>query len=634
MQKDSIRPGAMNLDKPSIPTALENGILPIEFQNRPVTVTFTVWEGAMQGYLYQLRWNGMPVGPEKSLSGQENPGDPLTLEIPVAVLSEGTYQVSYQVMNPESLIVNYSETTPLIIDRTAPGKPVLGPVLFPEVINDGLTSEELEGLGDVLQGTVASYNGMQANDVIRTYWNNAAGPVAIVNEDDMGFKKVRVDFIRPFLEAVGDGKALVHYTVTDLAGNVSAHSTPAPITLKLFYLPLPTPRIKEAQGNVLDPAQATRGATGVVDASAQLRAGDRVTLQWEGPKGSDRQEKLITEAEAGKALELVFTYALVIANAGQTVAISYTVNRVDGQVQVSDTLSLNIRQGLDSLPAPKMDTVGADGVLVPARIPASGATVRVRYPDMGPEDRVVVSWRGASNHDTAEQVVGSAAEVLFNVPKALIVASTGQSATVLYTVSRAGRQVESAPLWLSVYQGLILNTTPVTLSGKVYLLPGYPDLLPTLPAGTTVQRIAQGGQAPYTYRALDTQVVKVDSNGLVSVRGKGTTRIEVSDSRGETLSYEVNVTGVIHCLGLGSGSFTTVSNAAANQRARLCSLAELREIHAAYGNRWPMGNGNYWSTTVAMENLLGWKWYYVKNLVDGKEYKLLHHNASLGVGIR
>ena len=127
---------------------------------------------------------------------------------------------------------------------------------------------------------------------------------------------------------------------------------------------------------------------------------------------------------------------------------------------------------------------------------------------------------------------------------------------------------------------------------------------------------------------------KVDGNGLVSVRGKGTTRIQVSDSRGDSLSYEVSVTGVIHCLGLGSGSFTTVSNAAGQQGARLCSLDELREIHAAYGNRWPMGNANVWSSSVAMQNLVGWKWYFVKNLVNGGEYKLLHHNPSLGVAIR
>ncbi|GAB7531845.1 Ig-like domain-containing protein [Pseudomonas sp. 3A(2025)] len=635
MYETTALPVPMNLDVPYIPAALENGILPIEFHNRPVAVTFRVWEGSMVGYIYQLRWNGMEAGPKKTILDHEKPGDPLTLEIPVALLTEGNHEVSYLVKNPFSLITNYSEQTPLIIDRTPPGKPALGPILFPDVIKDGLTSEELERLGDVLQGTIASYSGMKANDAVRTYWNDTPGPIAIVSEDDMGLKRVMVDFIKPFLESVGDGEASVYYTITDLAGNVSPDSIPAPVTLKLSYTPpLPTPTVKEAQGNVLDPAHATAGATVRIEALAQLRAGDRVTVQWQGPKGSDNQEKAITEADAGQPLELRFAYALVIANAGETVAIAYTVNRANGQVQTSDTLHLNIRAGLDSLPTPSMDTVGADGVVTPSRIPESGATVRVRYPGMSRDDRVIVSWRGASNHDTANQTVGASTELLFNVPKALIVASSGRTATVFYTVRRADNQAESVPLWLSVYQGLVLDTTPVTLDGKVYLLPGSPDLLPTLPAGTTVQRVARGGQAPYTYSSSDTLVAKVDGNGLVTVRGKGTASIQVSDSRGESLRYTVNVTGVIQCLGLGSGSFTTVSTAAANQGARLCSIEELREIHAAYGARWPMGNANYWSSTVAMTNLVGWKWYFVKNLVSGGEFKLLHHNASLGVAIR
>ncbi|KQQ54456.1 hypothetical protein ASF84_14015 [Pseudomonas sp. Leaf127] len=623
---------------PIVPAAVDGLLDPTE---RNVQVQIPPYYFMADGHDVTLVWMG------KSASGatvmheevknlnQDDVGKPLAFVVPddkVAALAGGTLEVHYTVITYERDFFK-SPVLNLLVDIDSNN-----PLPAPNV--DKVDENGVLDPGDVVLEAVVRvlpYPAMAVGDKVTVRWDGrtAQGSYSTYTVINGGTVNKEVIFRVPknFVVANLNGTVEVWYDVQ--REGRTAVSIKKTLTVRSKALPpLPPPRIKEAQGNVLDPAQATRGATGVVDASAQLRAGDRVTLQWEGPKGSDRQEKLITEAEAGKALELVFAYALVIANAGQTVAISYTVNRVDGQVQTSDTLQLQIRQGLDSLPAPGMDTVGADGVLVPAQIPESGATVRVRYPGMGPQDRVVVKWRGASNHDTVEQVVGSAAELLFNVPKALIVASSGQSATVLYTVSRAGRQVESAPLWLSVYQGLILNTTPVTLSGKVYLIPGHPDLLPTLPAGTTVQRIAQGGQAPYTYRALDTQVARVDGNGLVTVRGKGTTRIEVSDSRGETLSYEVSVTGVIHCIGLGSGSFTAMANAAASQGARLCSLAELREIHAAYGNRWPMGNAIYWSSTVAMQNLVGWKWYSVKNLVVGAESKLLHSKATLGVAIR
>ncbi|MCF5283881.1 hypothetical protein GIW23_24990, partial [Pseudomonas syringae] len=58
------------------------------------------------------------------------------------------------------------------------------------------------------------------------------------------------------------------------------------------------------------------------------------------------------------------------------------------------------------------------------------------------------------------------------------------------------------------------------------------------------------------------------------------------------------------------------------------------DIHALYGNRWPMGNGNYWSSTVSSAGIGGWNWYYVKNMVTGGNFKLKSHNSSLGVGIR
>lgn len=624
-----------NLIAPSVVIKINNeGLLPVSALTGPIEVTFAAWLNVMEGISYQLLWDDKLTGEVKLIEKGTEPGTILNANIPVDVLTEGKHTIAYRLTNIENGTTSDSPSSPVEVDITQPGAPTLAPIILPRETLNGLTSEELENMGDVLTGTIASYNGMQEGDVVRTYWNDVPGPMAVVTKDDMGLKRVMVDFVRSFLELIGDIEAPVYYTVTDLAGNQSMASETLDVKLQLTVTtPLPTPTIKEATGSTLDPINASAGATVVIDATANLKTGDQVIVQWQGPKGSDTKEKTLTSAEAGQALEVLFAAVLVTANAGQTVSVSYVVNRVNGLVQVSDILALQVVSGLAELPAPRMDTVGADGVVTPSLIPGYGATVRVTYPGMGAQDSVVVNWRGASSHDTAAQVAGSG-ELQFNVPKALISATAGRSATVTYTVTRAGELAVSTALQLSVKQELVLDTSPVTLAGKIYLLPGSPDLLPNFPAETTVQRHASGGHAPYRYASSNPLVVSVDGNGLASVRGKGTATITATDALGATKSYPVTVTGVIHCIGLGSGSFSQISKASANNGARIPTIHELVEIYTLYGNRWPMGNGNYWSSTVSSAGIGGWNWYYVKNMVSGGNFKLKSHNASLGVGIK
>jgi hypothetical protein len=619
---------------PTIPAALAEGLIPNDALTTPITVNFPVWQAAEPQYTYQLVFDGERVLPEKEILPTDKPGDLLTVQIPVSLLSEGTHAVSYRVYSPFSDSEVFSGTTPIQIDRTAPGAPQLAPIIFPDVIQNGLTSAELEGLNNILPGKIAGYSGMAAGDEIRTYWGSMEGPMTVVDANDMGLNRVMVDFTRPFMELSDCQTSAVTYTVTDRAGNVSMVSDPVMIQLDLgMRQPLPAPVIREAEGQILDPADAVNGATLVIGATADLREGETVIAQWNGPKGNDRQEKLISAAEAGQALTLVFPGSVVTINDGQNVEVVYTVTRTSGIVQESAKLALKIMSAALELPAPTVDTVGPDGILRPSLITGWDAIVRVSYRGMDPRDMVRVRWVGARTFETMMMNVGGMTELVFGVPKMLIEMSIGSTATLTYIVTRNGVDMESVPLQLSVREGIMFDTSPVTLAGKIYLLPAHPDLLPTFPSGTTVHRIASGGRPPYTYSTSDAKVAVVAASGWTSVRGNGVATITVTDSAGEKQSYDVTVTGVIECHGVGSGNYTQISNAANRIGGRIPSIHELIEIYNAYGNRWPMGNANYWSSTVA-KNVFGAKWYYVKNLNTGKDYKLLHINSSLGVAIR
>lgn len=623
------------LSTPTVDGVLdEYGLLPVSLLESPLLVSFPAWADVTTGEIYQLLWDDTPTGFASIIVDGSKPGDILTTELPASELKEGLHKLAYRVTNPENGLHSDSLHIPIIIDRTAPGSPQLAPIIFPDIIQEGLTSSELEGLENVLTVEIASYNGIARDDVIHTYWGELEGPITFVSVDDMGPNRIKIQFPRAFLEQAGDGEASVHYTVTDLAGNLSMPSEAVPVTLRLSVItPLPNPTLKEAVGGTLDPANTPIGVTVVIDASAHLKSGEKITINWKGPKASDNKEKVVTVAEAGKTLEVIFASVMVSANDGQTIELSYTVTRNSGIVQYSDTAPFRVLSAQLELPAPAMDTVGADGILRPSLIPESGATVRIRYPGMTAGDLVKVRWSGATVENTPLQTVDGEAQLTFTVSKAAIVASQGGAASLSYFVLRNGIERESEKLVLTVSVGLELDTSPVELNGKVYLFAKYPDLLPAFPSGTTVKRVPQGGQPPYTYTSSDPKIAHVDAEGLVSVRGKGGASITVTDASADSKSYQVSVTGVIECHNLGTGTWPQMSSKAAGVQGRLGTIQEVIEIYNAYKGRWPLQRGYWWSSTLA-KTVFGAKWYYAKDMHTGVDYSYLHANLAQGLALR
>lgn len=209
---DTITPKApIPLDLPIISAALDGGLMPIEYLQSPITVNFPVWPAAEPGYTYQLVLDGERVPPEKAILESDKAGDVLSVEIPVELLTDGDHAVSYRIFSPNTQYEVFSDSTPLRIDRAAPGTPDLAPIIFPAEINDGLTSDELEAMNNVLPGRIASYNGMTVGDVVRTYWGELEGPLVTVDANDMGLNTVTVNFPRELLEQA-DGASSQVYT--------------------------------------------------------------------------------------------------------------------------------------------------------------------------------------------------------------------------------------------------------------------------------------------------------------------------------------------------------------------------------------------------------------------------------------
>ncbi|HEX8592241.1 MAG TPA: hypothetical protein VF682_03000 [Pseudomonas sp.] len=626
------------LAAPSVPAA-QNGVLDPTTQH--VVALVPPYYFMADGNDVTLVWSGKTAGganvlhEELKTLSRDDVGKVLEYSIPqdkVGVLAGGSVQVYYTV-NTFARAFFKSPVLELTVSHDT-SMPLPAPSVD-HVSADGVLDPANIGLEAMVR--IQPYAGMAIRDKVTLHWDGRVpdgvySTYTVLNSGTVG-REVVFRVLKNIVLASLNTQVNVWYEV-ERNGQTSQSSQLAFVVQETVVTPLPTPQVREAKGDTLYVADTVNGATVVVQASANLKRNDRVVIDVKGANGSDSKEKTILAGDAGKELALVFAGALIAANVGQTIEVIYSVHRASGIVQTSVSLTLNVVGSLTELSPPQMDGVGADGVLVPSQVPSSGATVRVAYQGMQPSDAVFVNWKGVNAYDTPSQVVGGASQLQFNVPKALIVANAGRPAAVTYTVTRAGNTQVSAPLQLRVSQALVFDASPVTLAGKIYLLPDHPGLLPAFPANTTIQRVASGGKPPYTYRSSNPKVAQVDASGLTSVRGNGAAVISVTDALGATGNYPVSVTGVIHCLGVGTGSLSQLMAAAGSKGARIPSINELNEIFNAYGNRWPMGNANYWSTTVAAQNLLGMKWYFVKNLVTGATFKLLHHNASLGVAIR
>lgn len=623
------------LQPPKVPAA-QDGVL--DPASRNVVALVPPYYFMADGNDVTLVWSGKTASGANVLHeelrtlNRDDIGKTLEYRIPqdkVSVLSGGTVQVYYTV----NTFARAFFKSPVLELRVSQDTSVPLPVPSVDHVSaDGVLDPANIGPEAIVR--IQPYTGMAIRDKVTLHWDGRTpdgvySTYTVLNSGTVN-REVLFRVLKSIVVASLDARVNVWYEV-ERNGQTYRSDRLTFVVQETVVTPLPVSHVKEARGDTLYLADTANGATVVVQASANLKRNDRVRIDVKGSNASDSKEKIAQEADVGKELSLVFSSAVIAANVGQSIEVVYSVQRASGVVQTSPSLLLKVVGSLSELSAPLMDNVGPDGIVVPGKIPESGATVRVAYQDMQATDSVVVSWKGVSAHDTAPQLVGSAAQLQFNLPKSVIIANVGNPATLTYTVTRAAASLISAPLQLTVNTPLVFDTSPVTLHGRAYLMPHFTGILPVFPADATVQRVASGGLPPYVYSS-NTPAAKVDETGLVTPRGNGPAVITVTDAAGETSSYTVTWTNIVNCFGLNSGSQSQMAAAAVAKGGRLPTIDELHQIHGEYGNRWPMGNGTYWSSTVAADPL-GIRWYYVKNLVTGENFKLLHHNASLAIAL-
>ncbi|WP_426142029.1 addiction module component [Pseudomonas sp. DWP3-1-2] len=454
------RSGPRVLVEPTVVGLLEGGLLPTALQSNPVPVTFPVWDDAIDNDFYQLKWDDTLIGEQAMLPGNPAPGTPLALEIPVDVLNtapDGEHKLSYISRRFVGGTPNESPAVTVILDRVQPGAgSLIAPLIFPRLVNDGLSSAELTAMGDVLLGEVVAYFGIQAGDVIQTFWGETQGPQHTVKTNEVpgggtAPQRIMIPFTRAFLESLGDVNEDVYYTLVDRAGNGPVQSEPVSfqLSLKEPALDLPAPIIDQADDGVISETDARMTVEVDIPDYGDVQVGDLVTLYW----GANSLAPI--PVEAGDETENpIFTvpvsYGTIALTPDGNVDVRYEVQRSGALLGSSQVKTVSvllqlpgpvepaapiIRGGSDN-PDSTDNVIDENDYLLPATalIPWKAGYM------LG--DEVKLFWGHQATPVTyviKASDISAGLDLLLTVPNALIIGEgTGQDIRVYYAVTRAG----------------------------------------------------------------------------------------------------------------------------------------------------------------------------------------------------
>jgi hypothetical protein len=450
---------------------------------------------------------------------------------------------------------------------------------------------------DVLGGAIlnVAYDNMALEDVIAPFWNGQT-----LVEWQLGNASKSVDFLYPpSAIAASLGQTFdVSYAVRPGPEQLNSE------VLRLTVSPLPDselaksrPVVTEAVDGVLDLNTFTGNAHVFVPIWPLAAVGQTVWLTVIGPNG----------VPTLKLLEAYQMTAMDVAN-----GIGREIPRADLE-QIVSMLAVTCK-------------VGFDGGASEQNAHAFPIAIYTINDSAGPSITSVTDSKGqvangATTFDTSITLAGKASpsqqvQILDGTTSKgnATVNANGDWTLVLTGLSVASHSITAKGLYGSnpvsgartftvqvAIPPLVIDTSPVTLSGQLYVPVGH-DIEPLAwPTNTTTTRTATGGRPAYTYSSSNTAVAKVNSSGLVVARSNGSSVITVQDTSGQSAGYTVNVTAVIRCHFLGNLRYTVAVTTARDNGLRIPSLDELRLISSTYRARWPLGNAdrNSWTSTAA-----------------------------------
>ncbi|MFP0195104.1 Ig-like domain-containing protein [Pseudomonas sp. PHC1] len=172
-----------------------------------------------------------------------------------------------------------------------------------------------------------------------------------------------------------------------------------------------------------------------------------------------------------------------------------------------------------------------------------------------------------------------------------------------------------------------MDESDVSISGIAHSLQAHSGLMPAASPDTLYQRQPRGGKEPYTYTVSNSRIACVDDQGTVTALTAGEVLVTVTEAGGQSKSYRLIIPNGYRFFTFGPGRLSALIQDANRERVRLATLEDLTVLHQRFGHVWPLGGGQFWSTTGSAETPeppppppLGTGInYYTKDMANGDE---------------
>ncbi|UVJ45909.1 hypothetical protein NVV94_10380 [Pseudomonas sp. LS1212] len=440
----SVVGAAVRLPAPTVLEAVGGTLEPTLAQAR---VQVPAYAGMLAGDVVKISWlglraNGTPYlfETQRTVSNSQV-GRPLTFTVAgthIAILDGGSLEVYYRVSSDTSPAPLESDRLALQVGEAqaelpAPTVPAAeNGVLDPDAVPDGT------------EVVIAPYSNMKIGDTVYLEWRGSTGAGSFSDFVPIGSgavgKEVTFWVDAKYIEANRNGEVEVWYRV-ERSGVPTRTSGRLQLRIGVAVeVPLAAPVVLEAVGGVLNPGDATRGATVQIAVYDGMAAGDEVHLSWvgDGAGGSYSDFKSITGNTVGRPVVFTVPYAYVLANQNGNVHVFYRVDRFEGGSPESSVLTLRVQSA--QLPLPSI--VQANGNQLNPDDVLNGASVRIdASAQLKDFDVVTVSWLGTpgAGTTTVSQSVpagGGGQALIVTVPYAVVNANNGNRIALSYSIRR------------------------------------------------------------------------------------------------------------------------------------------------------------------------------------------------------